>query len=373
MNEEKTKELVGIFRAWDKLDDIIDVDICPLKNEKSLRNREEVKDSLSEFLNNFQPSSKEEKYIQQKISASLRYIHELNSPTNNMPEYIQTTLGITPKKISESKIEQLKESQKEKLSKLGLKNFDEFLEKYKIKDKRKIKRELLKNKTKRISEAKKYLPFVKDINAKIEFVNEDVYWRNWLTVRENKFDLQINTNPKRIYWNLGKLEWLPAHEICGHITHISKLSERIKKGKINPASGLLSNFDSSMFLVEGIAQYVDYLLRPNYSVVGKISSERNQLKHYVYNNVHLDIENKNEEDLINYVKKHLPEEKESKIRSEIRDRKQNPKLKCYQYSYGRSFEFFIDDLFSKLNEREIRLKLSKLYSTIVTPQDLKNI
>lgn len=393
------------YKVWAVLDpDAIDFRLTPLSLD--LRSVASIKPTLDlegkrrviavlegcsrELSNIIPPLEERDNYasLLAKLNASRVYMLRSIGETMDPFAYIQETMGIKPKEIPEETLLTQKQKVVDLFREAGGNGYDkQSLQAFYTE--RLISPEEMVKKIEAYGERAldlvgRFIGEEIKVKYKASFVKEDAYWFNWAdgTIEEG-FTLRVNNHPR--HWEKftdGRAQAMAFHEIAAHFGMMQKRAELIKRGDLREVFGLTTVHDPEQVLLEGIAQTLHYFvpdLDRTLTPEGRLAIELYGLRQMVYNNVHLkvnspDFTNSPEEinDIINYVRGFHPAESEENIYKEIKDRREDPKLQAYLYSYGIGFRL-LREIAQELNHNGKREFLKRVFPKPFTPTQLGDL
>jgi len=371
-------ELLQIFYDWDRIEKgkIIDFDLIGRKKDfpQKYSTRQEVRKVLQQSIKLFEGDSSEERFIRAKIGASIAYLDALEGKNIPFRRYIETTMGITPRIFPTRYIDAWQAKVHAAYRSLGYEYTKKGLEVF-IREntlgKDIIRSSFIKFRDTWLSTFLEWQGIRANIDYEIKFVDEDVYWMNWISTNvDGKIVLRYNIH-KRHTWLRGVTEYLVLHEICGHLVQMISWKEKIRRGEMNPFVGLTSTFTQEQFLGEGIAQTIsDFIPYQPLSEYGKRALLADQFYWMVMNNLHVMANagtSKNE--MFLFVNKYLPRYSMDKLVRDVKEKTKDPLMRTYQYIYGISLYYF-SSFASTMNSMEKRKFVKSIYSQVTPPRDL---
>lgn len=364
--DEIDRRLVALYRAWDILErrlydnTIIDFDLAPSRHPLPLTGRKEVLQQLRSLADELRgDKSAVVDLIQARITASTTYLRALLGETVDFRPYIEQTLGISPRFFSEREIEM------RKCEVRGLLHDDYGLQYWK-RGLGKFQNKFLLSNTTLPGQfelyRKKWIPKlldhisvpVKNYIVRVEFAEEDAYWKNWISgnLANHEILLRINIHPRHI-WYQGFAEPLVIHEYCGHAIQVINWHRRIESRELPQFLGILTVHFPDQFLLEGLAESLVYFLPERQELEQASLVAREIHRHYlmVMNNMHIIANEQGNEEAFQYAESRLPFTAPDTLKREIRDRTKNSLFRCYQYVYGIAKESFLT-AFSSLTREQ---------------------
>ena len=373
------QKLLSFFYKWNAFEKnngitIVDFDLIQ-KADKSAPHfisREEVKAELINLLNTWDKSQVSPLYS--KLEGSLYYLRALMGETSAFSEYVSKTMGVTPTFISKDAVVEQSEVLKNSYKKLGVnwqKNEIVNFRKSNKLSQKEIETEFTNFRDRVVPEVIHWLGLSLDVNYKVEFVDLDEYWMNWISTDETgNIVLKYNLN-RRHTWIKGATEYLVFHEICAHALQTLSWKQQIELGKMHPLFGLITVFTCEQFLLEGIAESLYYFYPENvFTKYGLLNVHTDHLTWMVWNNAHIMAnEGKAPAEIIQYCQKYLPYWSAAEIAKGINEKTANPLGRTYQYIYGISL-YYHQLLAKKLSVEERRQYVIDIYTHVYTPREI---
>lgn len=326
-------------------------------------------------------------FLQAKLKASLAYARRLTGEPSDPFVYIQETMGVIPEEIPEGTLLAQKQRVAALFKELGGGNYDEESLKLYY-EKRLIPPEEMVRRIKIYGQEALYLVgnFINreiKVDYKTEVVNKDAYWFNWVNGTVNEFCLQINKHERhRNKFTDGKAQAMAHHEIAAHLGMMQQRAELIRKDELHEVFGLTTVHDPEQVPLEGIAQTLNHFvpeLNHRLNPEGKFEIELYGLRQMVYNNIHflvisLDFIDSPEqlEEIIKYVQSYYPLEGRENTLKEVSERRSDPKLQAYRYSYGIGF-LRHSDMAQGLSPDGKKEFLKRLWGWPFTPKQEENL
>lgn len=366
-----TDELLQIFYDLDRVEkgEIIDFDLVGQK--KNFPQKYSTRREVYKALQNIHPESD---FIGAKILASLTYIDTLDGKKIAFPKYIESTMGISPMLFTKEYLDSLQANVKRVYSELGYAYTKEDLPRF-VKDnsleKKEIQTTFIKFRDKWLPQFLNWLDLSVDLDYEIKFVDEDVYWMNWISTRpDGKIELKYNLN-KRHTWLRGITEYLVLHELFGHLMQMLSWKKQILEGIMNPFVGLTTVFTPEQFTSEGIAETLVKFLP--FDPLSKQGYRALIVDHYdwsVKNNLHIMANtNVSRGEMFLFVSRYLPRYIRESLDKDIKEKTQNPLMRAYQYIYGISL-FHHLKFASKMTPKQKLEYVRYVYTHAVTPKEL---
>ena len=342
-----TTELRQLYYRWDALEkklpdgvDIIDFDLIQEDRSSTISaTRDEIDKGLQQYYTSLQPKNAQERFIKAKINASIHFLHALLKEEEPFDDYIRNTMYVNPQILPEPYIVALRREAEKRLKKIGYslaaKDFAAFKKDNQL-SRSEIQSTFLAFRDTVLPRFLAWLKIDVPLSYRVEFVNVDAYWQNWVCTDDSgNIVLKYNLD-KRHDWYRGLTEYLVLHEICGHLVHLMSWKKQIKEGSMDPFIGLVSAFSPEQFLCEGIAESLTCFFPENrLSELGELAMYLDWLHFSVWNNVHLRLnDGENKQKLKEYVYMYLPWSQDSVVESELASRAENPFFRTYQYIYG---------------------------------------
>lgn len=375
------KDIIRTYRGWDEFEkgfsknEIIDFDLTPSTDTTKWTSRIEILEYLRNLYRQLKPEDQEQAFLKAKINASIFFLRASLGEQIPFEKYIENTLGVTAALFEQTEIEEVKERIAKLLAEVGIKLRPEdkarFEEIYVMYDPQLIRSKIEEAVSRWLLKLQSFIEVSPLMDVKTDFVSEDAYWANWVSVSiKDGVKFKINLHP-RIRYLKGSPTILAVHEFCGHIIQGQTWIQQIKSGHMNEACGLITVHGPEAFVTEGVASILIRLLVPDEELSNdeKLTREFITYRNHVYNNAHYMINTGvSFDEVYRYMADYLPFDSAYKIESEIRDRSINPLLRAYQYSYGISEKYFMRILkLPFLKQKEI---LQTLYRKIFTKNQI---
>lgn len=378
--------IIRTYRGWDSFEkrttnsEIIDFDLAKNQEEFVFETRTQILERLEEIERNISGESYEEVYLKKKVHASIYYLYACLGERIPFDEYIENTLGISPMYFGDKEIENLRDKIEGILSQFGIQ--------FKIEDKQKYEENFLitnhdslidrfNNSVKFWSERlKKYIDFPEKAMLKMEFVNIDASWANWISVSLKKgFELKINLHPRKLSsYSIGYPSFLASHEYCAHIIQGQIWEQNILSGKLKDVCAFTTVHGPEQLGTEGLGEVLSFILARDEEITIEENLARQMHKHFemVKNNIHIMI-NKNVayKDVLNYGKDMLPFESELGLEKLISEKSNNPLSRVYQYSYGIG-EYYLEKILDYPFEKQKQI-LNELYNKPLVKEQIDEI
>jgi hypothetical protein len=382
------RELVSLYRAWDDFErgelrsPVIDFDLAEPGQTMRVSSREQVLHAIEEHLARLRAAhapAPVDQLVIQRLSASATYLRALLGERLPLQEYLQQTMGITPRIFDEETLLALQRRVATSLVDAGevesSRMFSDqaaaqrFQHEFLIRDESKLPRQFAFYLEKWIGPLRGLLtelfpglvvsvilspdgmtrqawtlsdtgaPNVGDrYDVRVQFAKENAYWKNWISgnLSEREITLRINTHPRHV-WYQGTPEVLVLHEYCGHAAQLILWHDRLRRHVLPQFLGILTVHFPDQFLLEGLAEAMPYVL-PGRVTLEKRSIAMRELQYYtllVMNNVHVIANGKDgEEAALGYAAERLPFTALDTLRAEVRARTLDPTFRAYQYVYG---------------------------------------
>lgn len=378
MDIKLTNKLLQVYFDWGRIEEneIIDFNLIGQKNKfpQVYKSRQELYQAFREVKQDFIAKTTEDRYLLSKINGSLAYLDALDNNPPPFSQYIEQTMGVTPILFSDKYIDNLLTETKNAYQKLGVKYTRKDLKKF-AREQRLTKEEIVKSFN---SFRDKWLPKFLDwlgievlLDYDMEFVEQDVYWMNWIKTQGNgKILLQFNVH-KGQPWTRGWTEYLMLHELCGHMVQMLCWKKEIIQDRMNPVVGLTTTFTPDQFIMEGIGEALLYFLPFNpLSEHGRITFAADHLYWAVMNNLHIMAnQEKSEEEIYKFTSHYLPKSTRKDIKKDIKEKTLDPLARTYQYSYGIG-RYYFKQLSEKLSASEKKKFIQQMYTEAIAPRDI---
>lgn len=371
-------EIVKTYRGWRKFENRRFADnFVNTKGSIKFNSHEEILNKLKQLLKNFSVKSEEDRFIEAKLIASIYLLRHKLEEKIDFFEYVKNTIGIKPKIIPESKIERLTKKIKNRLTKLGIKYTKKDIESHlytKNFSKKEFSDKLEKEKNILISKAEKYLNLKLKEKIKLEFVNEDKYWKYYLNIKKKGFALKINTNPDRVKHKKGSLKYAIMHELCGHALQLGSWKEQIKKGKINEVCGCEEDYGPEIFMLEGVGESIFYYaFEDDLDEYLELELMFDELEHIVQNNAYIMVNTgKSLSESTKYYTDRVIKSNRKSVMKTLKEVRDDSFMRAYRPVYGLSLLFF-KKVSQELNKKQKNKFFRQLYLKPMTYNQIKKL
>lgn len=405
------ERVAGLYRGWHIMEgsgrSIIDFDLTPNPQpifemsqrliaspptQKDRRRLLSVIGTLTQEEKKIQPPLKERDnyaFLQAKLGASLAFAKRLAGETTDPFVYIRETMGVEPKEIPEEILAAQKQKVEDLFRNLGGGNFtEEFLRAFYEDEERRISPEEMVKQINHhgqvaLSAVERFINRRIGVDYRTEVVDKDAYWFNWADGTTENFRLQVNTHERhRRKLTVGKAQAMAHHEIAAHFGMMQQRAEFIKRGMLHEVFGLTTVHDPEQVILEGLAQTLNYFipeLDESLGPEGRFEIELYGLRQMAWNNAYLRVISpeftgspEQLEGIIQYIQGYYPLEGRENILKEVFERRKDPKLQAYRYSYGIGF-LRHRDMAQGLSPNGKREFLRQLWGWPFTPEQEENL
>jgi len=394
--------LVDCYRAWNLLEknahrpEIVDFDLAAPRQVSPAIGRDDVMRQLRELLDqtsDLDPFWRE--LVSHRLRASLCFLEALSGEVTTLDDYVKTTIGVTPQRISEDEINRQREDVRKALSDLNQRrpgaanqrrrstrrleaisfeasDFHRFQSVFMVPDNSKLPRHFEFYREKWLARLLERLNVsIEAYRIRIDFTSEDAYWKNWISgnLAGQEMSLRINCHPRHS-WYVGAAETLALHEYCGHAIQMISWHRQIEERRLPEFAGILTVHFPDQFLLEGLAESMSYWLPDEVIRLEPKSIVLRELHAYtllVMNNLHIIANDESREAAIHYAAERSPFTKRETLVSEARDRTTHPLYRCYQYVYGVAKNRFVH-AFRELGPRGSSRLIERAYGGPMTPE-----
>ncbi len=380
--DEFTEAVLRAYRGWDAFErangsrSVIDLDLSPPSEHREWTTRSEILGFLTDAEGHVPSNIPDAAFVEAKLRASVAYLRAYLGEHRPFREFIEETIGITPQRFGEDEIEAEAAVIQKILSRSGVKwsrdSRQEFHRRYGEPNVDRVREGILRAWSRYRARLAALIGETSIPDLSVSFADVDEYWANWFTVSlEHGSCLQINVNPRVTYLR-GSGAVLAAHELAGHATQAARWSAAIADGRMNPVCGLTTVHGPEQFVLEGVAQVMPYLIGDLEDEDEELARRIGRHRNKVLSNAHVMInEGDLFEDVFNYVSAGLPLVEEAVIESEIRDRSNDPLLRCYQFVYASSEDTLLQ--VAELNSSTQRSLLGLLFDAALTASETKRL
>lgn len=261
--------------------EILDFDYCPREHltdlEKPFSDRLEalghletlqrkVEDTGSNILRN-------PVFLADKLAGSAAFLRALMGQRYSFDVYLRETMGIEPEIIPHEQLSSMRVELEVEFSEIeipftpeGKEIFDETTL---IKDLSHFETGLRSEALRWVDNIQRRVGLSEEPKYKVEFVNEDAYWMNWIDGSIVKgIRLRVNKH-ERITYSKGSETGLAVHEIGGHALQILELAS--PQNILVDSSALnLTVHTCEQFQFEGLAQTVMFLVANDGEIPGSL-------------------------------------------------------------------------------------------------------
>lgn len=289
----------------------------------------------------------DKEYLAAKLGGSEAYLRALMGERASFTDYVRQTMGVEPSRVSEDEFDMRREPLVRGLEALGIawtadgrEAWGQLLGRT---DLSAFNDDLRAEALLWVDRLKALVPDLVAPRYKLEVVERDAYWSNWIDGSvEDGVVLKVNTHPRIAYQRFSHVG-LAAHEIAGHAVHVTAMRTAAEVGRLDPCQLNLTVHACDAFHMEGLAQSMLSLvsLREELDTALIVLD---QLRDWVadrINNAQIDIEDGMPIDMAcDRVLNDCPLTKALSVRSSLRDRSLNPLYRSYIHVYSPSRRLF---------------------------------
>jgi len=283
-------------------------------------------------------------FLAHHLAGSEAYLRALLGERAPFSAYLQATMGIAPWQSDPRDIEARREALQAELSRLripwGPDGYAAMRARLGRTDLQGFEAELRDHAQGLVAQVRARVPAAPAPTYRIEVVEEDAYWANWIDGSvEEGVTLKVNRHPRIEYVQSSPLQ-LAAHEIAGHAVHVGCLRA---SATVDPCTLALAVHACEAFQMEGLAQAMIHYLHPE-----GLPKEVALLERYrdyasdVLNDAQLRVEAGEPIDLVCAdAIAASPLTKALSIRSSLRDRSRDPLFRTYIPVYAPARHTFL--------------------------------
>lgn len=329
---------------------VIDFDLAPRElvalDVPAFDSREQALDALEGLQARVEAASdlKNRAFLDQHLAGSAAYLRALMGERAPFDRYLRATMGIEPTAHDPQQLAARAQALREQAQALGVPwgpgGEQAMQERFGRTDLSGFEEELRGHAAALVAAVRARVPVAPQPVYRIEVVQEDAYWTNWIDGSvEAGVTLKVNTHPRVSYFRSSPLQ-LAAHEIAGHAVHVGCLRG---SPHVDPCTLSLTVHACEAWQMEGLAQTTLHLLTD-----GELPGEVAFLEAYrdyagdVVNRAQLRVEAGEPIDRVCADTIHLcPLTKPLTIRSGLRDRSRDPLHRAYIHVYAPSRKTFL--------------------------------
>ncbi len=311
-------------------------------------------------------------YLAQKLAGSAAYLRALLGERRPFSAYLSATMGIEPQRISDSVLQARAAELAKDFADRGVVWGPAGREAYGhtfgrptmdgFNDELRSTAVLLIQQLQGIHEG------IPDPSYRIEVVQADAYWSNWIDGSlADGVTLKVNTHPRIEYRTTSALS-LAAHEIAGHAVHVGCLHQSAapEVGRVSPCALNLTVHACDAFQMEGLAQTMLHHLDCETALPdGNLSDDHRLMERYrehsgdCMGNAQLLMEDGASIDEVwALARRWLPLNAEMSLSSGLRDRSRDPLLRSYIHVYAPSRRLFMQAIALPAPERRSFFELA---------------
>lgn len=378
------------YHRWHQLEvalgegiQVLDFDYCPreylIDIEPPFSNRLEALRHL-EHLRGLLADSNLNKlcnaeFLVQKLTGAAAFLRALMGERSSFRHYLRATMGIDPEPMPLEELGAMHTELEQRFSKLnipfsreGKSAFDEYM----VMEDVSLFGDTLRSEANHwVNLLQQRIGLTTQPIYRIEVVNEDAYWSNWIDGSvDTMIRLRINTHP-RITFLKGSETGFAVHEIGGHALQILELDAARQVGKVDGAALNLAVHSCEQFQLEGLAQTVMFLVAEEGEIPEALEVDA-KLRFYhsaLTNNAQIELEaGRPIDEVVEYLLHQAPFLAPLKALSDLRDRQRHPLYRAYMYVYAPSRRKFLAA--SSLPEDARKEFLYHMYTQLWTPDQI---
>ncbi|MBI6039876.1 hypothetical protein [Clostridium perfringens] len=375
MNSELEEKIVSSYRGIRKLlGKNFKDNFVISKVSKDYNNLQEALSDFIEYEEILINIKCSEKFIFKKIVATKYYLMSILGYDITYNEYIKNTIGVNINYTSQDIIDDLIIEIKNKLKLLKLEySKDDINNKFYnlTMSQDDLKNYLINeyNRQKKIVET--YLNIKFDEMFDIEFIDEEIPYKYYLSNNNDKYILKVNLNLDVSKFNKASLRYAIAHEIFGHALQLSTWKMRIHKSEISQICGCEEDYGPEIFQLEGVAESIVYFIfEEEIDLEMEIELLLDKLHHLVQNNAYIMYNSGiSLENCVNYYSNYYILNDEDYVRNRIYMSKEDSFYKANLYVYGDCLTKFIE-ICNELSKDERKIFLNKMYLQPMTSEEI---
>jgi len=385
----KADPIVALYRGWDAYEKslgqygayIVDFDLAPGQYGDSFSSRWQVLNRLTEYRDALSDHNAQDVFLKSKLHASIHYLRAVMGENIPFTEYIQNLMGITPRLFSEVHIDQIRQDIDELLSKWGLKYDREYLVKFYtrfgIENLRTFREDVEKQVDFWYKRIKQHIEVPAMPKVHMHFVNKGEFWHTWLSgFAPEGTTLEINTNPDLKYQFLhSEPVRLATHEICGHALHMAVLFDRIEKGELSPAHGIILVHGPDIVQIEGLGQMLPEIIadiETEFDDLARVARKIYTHRFCVLNNAYIGLsEGQPIQKVYEYVIQRLRFYSIEYVEKELRLWSRDPSMRAYRYIQAISEDLFRKVVYKLPVEQRYKF-LHEMYTNPMTPTQIED-
>lgn len=292
----------------------------------------------------------------------------------NYKEYVKSTIGVDIYITPQEEINKIIKLIKEKFRMIGIDykkediqdkfytlNMDMFeLEEYMNKE---LKRQ--------IKLAEEYLNLEFDAKITVEFINDDIPYKYFLSIDKSNYILKINKKLIKGNFNETSLKYAVSHEICGHAFQLNSWRKEILMGNISEVCGCEEDYGPEIFQLEGVGESIYYFIfRDEIDINMEIELLLDYLHHLVQNNSYI-LFNSGEElsSVVNYYTSNYILAETEEVERRIKFSKYDSFYRANLYVYG-SCLYTFKNIANSISEEKRKIFFRKMYLNPMTYEQI---
>lgn len=276
------------------------------------------------------------------LAGSDAYLRALMGERAPFDAYLQATMGIAPQRAqgAQERAQALRQRTEAMGIPWGPGGYQALQARLGLSDLSGFEEQLRAHAAELVADVRRRVPAAPEPEYRIEVVEEDAYWINWIDGSvEDGVTLKVNAHPRASFTRTSPLQ-LAAHEIAGHAVHVGCLRA---SPHVDPCTLALTVHACEAWQMEGLAQAMIHYLHD-----GSLPDEIDFLEAYrdyagdVINDAQQRVEAGEPIDLVcEQTIAACPLSKPLSIRSGLRDRSRSPLHRAYVHVYAPARKTFL--------------------------------
>lgn len=379
-------EVTRFYRRWHALERafgpegglVLDFDVAPGPEEaEPYADRAEALRALTSLREKLPSDLLDPEMVDAKLDGAEAYLRALMGERSSFEDHLWRMMRIRPRRHDPEALAALRAELEEAFGARGIR-FDErgrdaFTLRMGSVSGAEMAPDLRRHAAGFVERVKQLVGDLVDPDYHVSVVEEDAYWSNWIDgTRSTGVRLRINTH-ERIEYNRHSAEALAAHEIGGHAVHVAALRREAELGRLDPCLLNLAVHSCEAFHMEGLAQAALWAL----SDPDALHPDLRLLERYrdyvsaVLNDAQIDTEaGLPLDEAVASVMRACPLLRRISVRSNLRDRLENPLYRTYVHVYPPSRALFLRAV--DLEETRRRAFFREAWTRLLTPVQLES-
>lgn len=321
------------------------------------------------------PDVRNRAFLRAKLAGAEAYLRGLLGERAPVEAYLSATMGFRPTRADPDALAEEKESLVRAFEARGIAWAESgraaFTEQFDRPDLSAFEADLRGAAADLVARVRARLPDLPEPDFRVEVVETDAYWSNWIDGSvEDGVTLKVNTHKRVTYQRHSHLA-LAAHEIAGHACHVAGLRSA---GRVDPAALNLAVHSCEAFQMEGIAQAMLHLLLDRNEIPEglRLLERLRAWRGSRINDAWLDVEAGAPIDRVcASLQADMPLSSALSLRSGLRDRSRDPLYRCYIPVYAPSRALFMAGVALPEDERDAFLEAAM--TQLWTPAQLARL